>query len=102
MNNSLDNSECKEEYPIILFDPNMKATVQSDHSMHFFSDSLEFEKFVESLGKSFLLIIPSDFDLQILHQNLKENLNRRRLADFEEEFILKKVLLTVSHTNFFQ
>jgi len=76
----------QDEYPIILYSPNL----QDSKAAYFFSQSQGVAKFTESLGRGFLLIVTKDIDEESLLEDLKKNdYQKRRLADFEEESILK-------------
>jgi len=61
------------------------------NTVHFFSEFQEVVNFAQSLGISFLLIVPENFDEQKLKEDLRilKDTYGRRLADFEEESILQ-------------
>jgi len=95
-----------DEYPIVLFEPSLKCQekkalkefLELKRSIHFFFKFNEAFEFVQSLGISFILIVPSDFEEQHVHKNFERlrNTYGRQMFDFEEETLFKDIFHGIS------
>ncbi len=97
--------EYGDEYPIICHDPQietkgkktLKHLVQENESIHFFRSYKKVLKFAKSLGISFILITPGDFDEQKFFQDVQSaRVLGRRMEKFEEEEFLKDLIEDIS------
>jgi len=78
----------EDEYQVILYEPNFDLGLQMGKPIHVFFVFEDAVSFAQSLGISFLLFVPSEFD-----ENLKKkDFEKRRFSDFEEEVILEEGL----------
>jgi len=98
MNNLLGESDVmidEDEYPIIFYEPNVNLGMKISKAIHLFSVFEEAENFAQSLEVSFLFIVSNNFSGDPpLPESLKKNKEffQRRLADVEEESIVKAIL----------
>ncbi len=93
-----------EKYPIIWylsdFDSALKKKLKKKKKIRFFEESQETVKFAKSLGISFLIIVPLDFDEKLFHENFDKDIKRRKLEEFEEEPILREIFNEITETKF--
>jgi len=90
-----------DEYPIILYEPKiqcqekkvLKDLLQGNSSIHSSREFKEAFRFAESLGTSFLLIVPDDFEEKHVLRNFGGLANTcgRAMFDFEEEALFKSL-----------
>ena len=95
-----------DEYPIILYEPDielkekeaLKDVIQGNNSIHVFSKFQDAFEFVQSLGISFILIISSDYEEQVVLKNFQglANTHGREMFDFEEEAFFKDIFKEAS------
>lgn len=89
--------ESEDEYKIIFYNTNIDSEaiiLKENKSISFFSEFEEMLRFCESLETSFVVIFPNDEVLreEKLLKELKKSkdIYKRRLVNFEEEFIINK------------
>jgi len=95
-----------DEYPVVWLDPNMyseekralKDLVEGNRAISLFSEFEEALKFAESLGVSFLLIVPDDLDEKFLIEGFckLEDTCGRGAYEVEEESVLKGLFPGIS------
>jgi len=96
-----------DNYPIVVYEPAINCQekkvlsdlIQGNNSIiHLFGEFKEASQFVQSLGISFILIVPSDFDEEHVLENFQTlgNVHGRAMFDFEEEALFKDLFQSLS------